>query len=212
MPRTHRQVLPLCAVVALGAAAWLLPSGLAGGQAPAKRPGPTPEKGPPVFSHVVTLPTNRELEEALAIIPEYIKGKETRKAAEMLQWVLDQPEDAFVPVPRQGPEGKPVFGWVSARQPANRLRGTLPDKALEAYAVDAGPRARSLLQAALKDFELLALAHVADRCRHTAAGRQAVERMGSHYLARGQHATAARFFRRLLLRPNDPAVTPLALV
>jgi outer membrane protein assembly factor BamB len=212
MSRTPGQVLPLCAAVAFGTAAWLLPSSPAGGQAPGKPPRPPAEKGPPVFSHVVTLPTNRELEEALAVIPEYIKGKEPRKAAEMLQWVLDQPEDAFVPVPRQGPEGKPVFGWVSARQQANRLLGALPDKALEAYAVDAGPRASALLQAALKDFDLLALAHVADRYRHTTAGRQAVERMGSHYLARGQYATAARYFRRLLLRPNDPAVTPQTLI
>jgi outer membrane protein assembly factor BamB len=212
MARTSKPVLPLGLALALGAAALLLPASPAGGQAPKKGPADPEDRDRPIFSHLITLPTSESLEEKLAGATVYLKGEDSKRATVLLQWILDQPEDAFVPVRRKDPEGKRVFGWVSARQEANRLLGTLPEKGLDAYTREVEPKANDLLKAALASGDLLAIAHVADHYRHTPSGRRAIEMIGSHYLDNGHYPTAARFFRRLLDRPSAAPVTEMTLI
>ena len=69
-----------------------------------------------------TLPlTNRSgrraIENKLEVAPAYIKDGDWGTATQVLQWVLDHAEDAFVPVRRPGPDGKETVGWVFTMVP-----------------------------------------------------------------------------------------------
>src|SRR5207248_9675891 len=132
----------------------------------AKRAATPPDdsdKRRPRFSTLVTLPTSEELENKLEVAPAYIKDGDWGTATQVLQWVLDHAEDAFVPVRRPGPDGKETVGWVSARTEANRLLATLAPTGREFYQVQHGARAAGLLAAARKAGDLLQLAQVAER-------------------------------------------------
>jgi outer membrane protein assembly factor BamB len=208
MSRTSGLVVSLLTAAALAAGALLVPAKPALGD-DARPDGP--DKRRPRFSTLVTLPTSDDLESKLEIAPAYIKGGDWATATRVLQWVLDHPEDAFVPVRRPGPDGKEAVGWVSARAEADRLLATLPPKGREFYEVQHGARAAGLLAAARKAGDLLQLAQVVERYRHTAAGRQAADLLGTHHLDRGQYGIAARYFRGLLARPEVDKLAPLTL-
>src|SRR5262245_50542457 len=171
MSRTSGLVLLLLVAAALGAAALLLSSKPAASKdARPKEPDKgrdvnfpgdilakaddtqpdEPDKRRPRFSTLVTLPTSDELESKLEVAPAYIKDGDWGTATQVLQWVLDHTEDAFVPVRQPGPNGKETVGWVSARTEANRLLATLPPKGQEFYQVQHGARAAALLAAARK--------------------------------------------------------------
>src|SRR5438046_613872 len=120
MTRTSRIALLLITVTTLAAA----------GTRSAPQDVPKP---PTRFSHIVKLPTSEELETNLAVAPDYLKAGGWARAIRLLQWILDHSEDAFVAVPRPGPDGKETVGWVSARSEARRLLGTLPAAGLELY-------------------------------------------------------------------------------
>ncbi|MCI0465323.1 MAG: PQQ-like beta-propeller repeat protein [Gemmataceae bacterium] len=168
-------------------------------------------QGRPLFSHIVTLPRNEELERRLEVAPDYLKAGDWKRAGQVLQSVLDHTEDGFVPVRRRGPEGKELVGWVSARSEAARLLATLPPRGRELYDLSHGPQAARLLAMARKSGDMLQVALAAQRYPYTTAGREAADLVATHHLDRGEHTTAARHFARLLGRPDSGLLPPLAL-
>jgi outer membrane protein assembly factor BamB len=210
MSRTLGLVFCLGAALVSGAAALVAPSGRAD-EPKAGAPKAEADKARPSFSQLVTLPSSDDLELKLEAAPDYVRGGDWDRAARVLQWVLDHPEDAFVPVSRPGRAGKASVGWVSARTEAARLLGTLSAAGLEVYEVQYGPKAAALLATARKRGDVAQLAQVAERYTHTAAGRQAGDLLGTHYLDRGRYATAVRYFRRLLKGPGSARLEPLTL-
>src|SRR5436305_1303225 len=74
----------------------------------------------------------------------------SEEAAEILQAVLDLPEERFVLVPRAGADDKETRAWSGARLEAGTLLRGLPPKGREAYERLSGDRARELLDDAVK--------------------------------------------------------------
>jgi len=202
MARTSRVGLLLGTALALATAgAWP-----ATGQPPADTAKLTAR-----FSHIITLPTNEALETNLAVAPDYLGAKDWGKAIHVLQWILENAEDAFVAVKRPRADGKDTIGWVSARSEARRLLATLPEQALQLYELTHGAKAANLLNAAKQRGDVLQMALVAQRYPHTPAGRQAADLLGTYHLDRSQYATAARYFGPLLQGPDAARVAPLTL-
>jgi outer membrane protein assembly factor BamB len=211
MSRTSGLALLACVALVIGS--LFVPAHTASGDDPRAGPGADePDKRRPRFSALIQLPSSDELEGKLDIAPTYLKAGDWATAAQVLQWVLDHPADAFVPVRFQGPGGKAMFEWASARSQADRLLATLPAKGREFYEVRYGPKAAELLTAARKARDREQLARVVARYRHTNAGRQAAELLGTYHLDRGHHHLAARYFRGLLARPDGDKLPALSLL
>src|SRR5581483_207499 len=91
------------------------------------------------LTDALTFPTNREIKKRLELAEEdYIKNEAWMQTCQLLQSVLDKPEDVFVQVRRKGANNQEQMRWASARTEANRLLGTMPSKGLDFYELQYG--------------------------------------------------------------------------
>ena len=82
---------------------------------------------------------------------DYIGEGKWDIAIESLQKLLKIDEDVFVRLKRKNDEGNEIYVWVSAKQEADRLIGTLPPKGLDAYKVAFNDKAAGILMKAKKN-------------------------------------------------------------
>jgi outer membrane protein assembly factor BamB len=163
------------------------------------------------FSQALTLTEDSRVLRNFEILPLYMEADGWPTAIEILQDVLDGPEDTFVPVVRMGPDGKETTAWVGARTEALRLLASLPKDGRAAYETAANPRAKELLDAARKVGDWPRITAVAQRYPFTPAGRDAARQLGLHHLDRGDLHEAARWFQLWLQRDPDAAAHGPAL-
>jgi outer membrane protein assembly factor BamB len=169
-------------------------------------PGAAPAAGP-----LVSLPSDTRARRKLEAARDYIKANDWNEAVQVLQNLLDAREDLFLPKDEPPVRGRATVYSQSLRDEADRLLADLPPKGLEAYNTVYGPKARLLLKEALERDDAPILLQVAQRYLHTDAGAEAMERLGSHYLDRGERVLAARCFIHLLGRPDAGRLSPLTL-
>ncbi|QDU36585.1 outer membrane biogenesis protein BamB [Maioricimonas rarisocia] len=124
-------------------------------------------------------------------------------ACELYQSLLDYPGDALT----QAEGGE----WTSLKEEAERTIAQLPPAGRQAYETLYGASARLAIQEALEKGNLGDLGQQIDRYFHTAAGRDAAERLADSLLDRGDFATAAVWYERLGV-VDQPADHPPARV
>ncbi len=218
-PRLVRAALALLVAAALvSASAW----GQRQGLPPPPRILPLPEipsalEDDPAreaagFSLAIKVPTDANLRRKLEGLDHYLKEESWSDAVRLLQALVEQKEDAFMPVTRRDRDGQPTVHWTGIRREANRLLATLPRPAREFYELTFGPTAGKLLCEAKANHDPLLLEQVAFRFFHTEAGREAAELLGTLSLDRGDHALAALCFQRLLNHAQADELAPLTLV
>jgi outer membrane protein assembly factor BamB len=146
------------------------------------------------FSKAIKLPDNSRVQSNLDLLPLYAGGDGWSTYVEILQDILDAPDDSFVAVERPGPAGKAVAAWVGARAEAMRLIAALPKDGLAAYAALTKLRSKDLLDEARRQGDRSRLEEVARRYPLTPSGVEAVRLLGLHYLDRSKVEEAVRWF------------------
>jgi outer membrane protein assembly factor BamB len=162
-------------------------------------------------NHVLTLVTDTRLKEKVEAGREYIKVSDWPKATHLLQGVLDQKQDAFVPITSKGVDGKEQTQFISAKKEANRLIGTMPADGLDYYKNQYGPQAQSMLKDASDKSDVAMLAEIAQRFLYTDAGDQAITLLATYKLDRGENTIAALYFKALMDRNGADKLPPLTL-
>jgi outer membrane protein assembly factor BamB len=142
---------------------------------------------------------------------DYIGDENWAIAIERLQKLLEIDEDVFVRLKRKNVEGKEVFIWVSAKQEADRLIGTLPPAGLDFYKATYGARAADMLKKAKKNGDPALLAQLVKRFAHTEAGGEAVKLLADYHLDRGNYPGALFCYARLLNREGGNKLPPEVL-
>ncbi len=175
-----------------------------------KKPADTAKKDGE-FTDALTLPTKREAKQRIEATDSYIQGEDWPVACQLLQSLLEEPEDVFVQVKRADPTGQDSLVWTSARAEANRLIGKFPQAALETYEVLYGARAKERMTAAKTKGDVDLLAEVALKYFHTEAGAEATNLLGTYHLDRGRPMIAALCFEKLVQRLPPAKVPPLML-
>ena len=122
----------------------------------------------------------------------------TAEVLDLVQSVLDQPEDAVLP------DGRP-----HAAAAVDLLAGLGPEGRRE-YERRFGTAAEAARRAALAAGDAAALRDVARRYPLTDAGRSAAARLAAEAVDRGDRESAARLFAGLAVRPDAPAGTRAA--
>src|SRR5579875_3101819 len=82
---------------------------------------------------------------------DYINDENWPTAVERLQKLLVIDEDVLVRLKRKNAQGDEVYVWVSAKQEADRLIGTLPPAGMDFYKATYGAKAADLLKKAKKN-------------------------------------------------------------
>ncbi|HEY7309492.1 MAG TPA: PQQ-binding-like beta-propeller repeat protein [Gemmataceae bacterium] len=121
-------------------------------------------------------------------------------AIETLQKLLKIDEDVYVRLKRTNAEGKTVFVWVSAKQEADRIIGTLPKEGMERYQGKYGDEAAALLKKAKKNGDSTELAKIMKFYAHTEAGGEAIKLLADYHLDRGNYIIAQGCYNKLLNR------------
>jgi outer membrane protein assembly factor BamB len=142
---------------------------------------------------------------------DYIGDENWAIAIERLQKLLEIDEDVFVRLKRKNVEGKEVFVWVSAKQEADRLIGTLPSAGLDFYKATYGARAADMLKKAKKNGDPALLAQLVKRFAHTEAGGEAVKLLADYHLDRGNYPGALFCYARLFNREGADKLPPEVL-
>jgi outer membrane protein assembly factor BamB len=145
------------------------------------------------MTDAVTFPTDRKAKRSIEKAQDLIQEGAWGEAANLLQKLLDTPEDIFIEVERM--EGA---HWTSLHLEANRLISTMPAQGRQFYELQFGARARARLAEAKAQSNPYLLAEVAKRYMHTDAGFEATSLLATHLLDRGRFVMAALCFERLL--------------
>jgi outer membrane protein assembly factor BamB len=172
---------------------------------------PGPSEDVPRFSSFLSLPTAPEVGRRFDAARDYLQDRAWAEAMRVLQGVLDDPEDAFMPRPAPRRGSGPAFRWVSVRAEANRLIASAPDKGVEHYETAYGPQARALLARAQAGNDRRLLGRVVQRYLHTRAGAEAAARLAGYHLDRGQARLAARYFEEALASAANRKPEPRTL-
>ena len=128
---------------------------------------------------------------------QQIETKNWKPALDSLQRIVEHPEDALY--------FRPSRDWVSIRQEAQRLIGTLPSESLDMYRTQYSALAQQLLNRAVQGNDVELLSRVARLYFHTPAGYEATDRLGNVHLDRGEFGLAAQLFHALLDIQAPPA-------
>src|SRR5262249_15044892 len=188
--------------------------GMGGGPAAKGKGGPANADDPNTVGEfgMVTVVTEKKHRDKLAAARDYIKDKQWDKAVFLLQGLLDlEREDVMVPVPRVGPDGREATSWVSVRQEANRLIGSLAKDGMEVYKLQNNQKAAEVLKQAKETSDSRLLAKVATSYLHTDAGAEAIELLATRMMDRGEFEGAALLFERLVQRDGVDKVGLLSL-
>ena len=123
-----------------------------------------------------------------------------QNAMVLLQRLLDRQDDSLIRNPRNE--------WVSIREQANALMGSLPAETREIYELKYGTTAQDRLDKALKSGDMKSVAEVATRYFHTKAGGEAAAKLCLIYLDLGQYGPAARWYARVLASETPARSNP----
>jgi outer membrane protein assembly factor BamB len=202
-----------CLQVAMGqggkgkgeAALPALPPGTTG--APAPRP-------PADFSDNISLPEKVEYKDKIIAITDYVQEAEQAKArgdldgekeawskaTGQLQFLIQIPQDVFVPLDRKGPDNTTTRVWTSVRTEAERLISGLPKEGRDFYKTRYGEEAAEILQKARQSSSYDLLADAARRFLYTDAGGEAATLVAGFHLERGNYVLASLCYSDLLDR------------
>lgn len=170
-----------------------------------------PSAAAPPLVESILLPQDGSARQRLAAAHDYVKVRSWPEAVRLLQALLDAKSDAFYRKSETDRNGQTKQRWRSVRGDAEELLAHLPKEGREFYRAACEGRARQALTAARADHDLAALQEVARRYRHTDAGKEALEQLGSYYLDRGEMQLADACFQQLLDSPNADRLAPLTL-
>ena len=131
-------------------------------------------------------PHDLKVEQAMRAAEAAIRRKDWKSSQELLQKLLDLPEDSL----HRLPDGR----WQSVRRTANRLLGTAPPAVLDDYRTQYAGLAQQLLNEAKRSGRSADYVHVATRFLHTPAGYEAANYLGSLHFDRGEFGLAAAWF------------------
>ena len=205
MPHFHAPK-PRLAVVFLSIGVFALS---ARAQMPDRPPSGTPVPPPP--GEPVTLPQDIQARQRLAAADDYIRVRAWPEAVRLLQALLDARSDSFRRVTYRDKRGRTSQRWASIRVEAEQLLAHLPKDGMDFYRLTYEARARQELAAAKRDADRTAIQELARRYRHTAAGVEALEWLGSYHLDRGHADIAAVCFRQLLHDRGPDRLAPMTL-
>jgi len=173
---------------------------------------PAVDPGVNDFSQAISLPTDPKLERSLQAAIDNVKAENWAKVVEVLQGLLNIPEDKFVQVERTGVDGKKSKVWVSVRKESNRLIGTLPKDGMDTYKLAYGGEAKNSLAEAKQRNDFRKMADVANRYLYTDSGAEAMQLVASNQLDRGDFVSAALYFERLIEREELHKMSEHALI
>ncbi len=131
-------------------------------------------------------PHDLKAEQMMRAAESAIRKSEWKIAQELLQRLLDLPEDSLY---RQR-DGR----WQSVRRSANQLLGSAPKQFLEDYRTQYSGLAQQLLAEARRSGRTADYVAVATRFLHTPAGYEAANYLGSLHFDRGEFGLAAAWF------------------
>jgi outer membrane protein assembly factor BamB/tetratricopeptide (TPR) repeat protein len=141
---------------------------------------------------------------------DYINDENWATAVERLQKLLEIDEDVFVRLKRKNAEGNEVYVWVSAKQEADRLIGTLPPAGMDFYKATYGAKAADLLKKAKKNGDPGLLNEIMKKYAHTDAGAEAIKLLGDYKFDRGEYMPALLCYSKLINRLGpDKVPAPL---
>jgi outer membrane protein assembly factor BamB/tetratricopeptide (TPR) repeat protein len=146
-----------------------------------------------------------------AILDFIDDGDQWLTVVERLHRLLKIEEDVFVRLKRKNDEGQDVYVWVSAKQEADRLIGTLPPDGLDIYKNTYGGEAANLLKKAKKDGDAGLLADIMKLYPHTDAGTEATKLLGDYKFDRGDYNDALLCYSKLINRQGEEKV-PVTLL
>ena len=139
-------------------------------------------------------PHDAKVEQVLRAAEAAIQRKDWKGAQELLQRLLDLPEDSL----HRLADGR----WQSVRRTANKLLGSAPAELLDDYRTQYSGLAQQMLAAAKRSGRSADYVNVAARFFHTPAGYEAANYLGSLHFDRGEFGLAAAWFADLA---NSPA-------
>lgn len=131
-------------------------------------------------------PHDLKVEQMMRAAENAIRRQEWKVAQELLQRLLDLPEDSLY---RQA-DGR----WLSVRRSANQLLGNAPKSFLEDYRTQYAGLALQLLNEARRSGRTSDYVTVATRFLHTPSGYEAANYLGSLHFDRGEFGLAAVWF------------------
>ena len=140
-------------------------------------------------------PHDAKVEQVLRAAEAAIQRKDWKGAQELLQRLLDLPEDSL----HRLADGR----WQSVRRTANKLLGSAPAELLDDYRTQYSGLAQQMLAAAKRSGRAADYVNVAARFFHTPAGYEAANYLGTLHFDRGEFGLAAAWF-------NDLADSPAA--
>jgi tetratricopeptide (TPR) repeat protein len=131
---------------------------------------------------------------------DYINDENWATAVERLQKLLEIDEDVFVRLKRKNAEGREVYVWVSAKQEADRLLGSLPPAGMDFYKATYGAKAAELLKKAKQNGDPGLLNEIMKKYAHTDAGAEAIKLLGDYKFDRGEYMPALLCYSKLIHR------------
>jgi outer membrane protein assembly factor BamB len=134
-------------------------------------------------------PFDTKLSALLKKAGTHFRAKETRQCADVLQRLLELPEDALW---EEAP-GK----LISVRTAAQRMLAKLPAAEQDRYRLQVGGQAQRELQQAQETGSPAGLAQVATKYFQTEAGHKAADQLAAKYLDRGEFGLAAHWLEEL---------------
>jgi outer membrane protein assembly factor BamB/tetratricopeptide (TPR) repeat protein len=179
----------------------------------------TPADGPQVgmnpdgfLNSGISLPKDEKgRKKAIEAANDYIREEKWDIAVPHLQKLLEIDEDVFVRLTRKNAEGKDVLTWVSVKQEADRLLGTLPAAGLDFYKLTYGAKAAEMLKKAKQNGDYALLADLMKKYGHTDAGAEAIKLLADYHLDRGNSMPALLCYSKLISRQGPDKVSPLVL-
>eukprot|EP00456_Euglypha_rotunda_P080911 TRINITY_DN786_c0_g1_i1.p1 TRINITY_DN786_c0_g1~~TRINITY_DN786_c0_g1_i1.p1 ORF type:complete len:1610 (-),score=376.83 TRINITY_DN786_c0_g1_i1:1606-6435(-) len=131
-------------------------------------------------------PHDLKVEQMMRAAEVAIQRSEWKAAQELLQRLLDLPEDSL----HRLPDGR----WQSVRRSANQLLGSAPKQFLDDYRTQYSGLAQQLLNEARRSGNTADYVMVASRFLQTPAGAEAANYLGSLHFDRGEFGLAATWF------------------
>ncbi|MBX7166472.1 MAG: PQQ-binding-like beta-propeller repeat protein [Pirellulales bacterium] len=150
----------------------------------------------------LVFPTDREMLQRLDRAKKAIDGEHFDDAVRLLGDILHGPEDYFF----QPDRAQPLHRSLKAE--AERIVGNLPPAGRQSYELQFGAEARRLLELARTAGGSGALADLARRYFHTAAGYEATWLLADDHLDHGRPLSAALCLKRLAESPQADAWQP----
>lgn len=161
-------------------------------QSPRQAPGNTEQTAADAALDSIDRSAPRDPQQAkwLSKATERIEQRDWKAARELLQLLLDQPEDSLV----RRQDGR----WISVHAEANRMLGEFPPELLDTYRLHYGAQALQLLDEAREKRDAKSFVEVATRYFYTEAGQEAANYLGTLHFDRAEFGLAARWFSQLI--------------